>query len=415
MQLPWNDVGGDDWIVIGFLCSFFALGLMALVRLAQKRRAALRAYLEDEAPPLVSHTDADVVGADAASPPVAGVAGVSEPEELPADAPEHKTDTVEAPAYAQHDAQALQAGLAQTHASLWGRIQRIFSGQTAVDDAVLDSVEEVLLTADVGVNMAMQLMDTLREHVAKDNVTDVAAVQALLKTQLQKTFENQTQPLPLERQTSPQGQKRPKVILFVGVNGVGKTTSIGKLAQKLTDAGKKVLLAAGDTFRAAAAEQLGIWGERTGARVVRGDAGADPASVMFNAVEAAKQGDFDFVLADTAGRLHTKVELMDEIKKVRKAIGKVLDGAPDETWLVVDATTGQNALQQAKEFHQALTLSGVILTKLDGTAKGGIVVAIVDALKIPVVYVGIGEQAQDLMPFAADRFIEALFAPQKAA
>jgi len=201
------------------------------------------------------------------------------------------------------------------------------------------------------------------------------------------------------------------VLLFVGVNGVGKTTSIGKIAHRLTQDKKKVALAAGDTFRAAAVEQLKIWGERTGCRVISGESQSDPASVIFNAVQHAVETKMDFLLADTAGRLHTKSELMDEITKVRRAAGKALEGAPHETWLVVDGTTGQNALAQAREFNQALGLSGVVLTKLDGTAKGGVVVAIANELKLPVRFVGVGEQAEDLRPFQAGVFLDALFAP----
>ncbi len=202
---------------------------------------------------------------------------------------------------------------------------------------------------------------------------------------------------------------KPRVILFVGVNGVGKTTTIGKIAAKLTGRGHSVVLAAGDTFRAAAAEQLEVWAERSGSRIIRGEEGTDPASVIFNAVQHARDAGADYVLADTAGRLHTKSELMDEIKKVKRAASKARDGAPDQTWLVLDATTGQNGLQQATEFHNTLELSGVILTKLDGTAKGGVVVAIASALGIPVRFVGVGEQVHDLRAFDAKQFVDALF------
>ncbi|MEK7705251.1 MAG: signal recognition particle-docking protein FtsY, partial [Myxococcota bacterium] len=205
------------------------------------------------------------------------------------------------------------------------------------------------------------------------------------------------------------GGAKPAVVLFVGVNGVGKTTTIGKVAAALRAQGKDVVLAAGDTFRAAAVEQLAIWGERTHSRVVKGADAADPASVMFNAVEHASASGADVLLADTAGRLHTKKDLMDELHKVKRALSKARHGAPDETWLVVDATTGQNALQQAREFHAQLGLTGIILTKLDGTAKGGVVVAIADAVGIPVRYVGVGEKAEDLRPFSPQQFVDALF------
>jgi fused signal recognition particle receptor len=422
MQLEWLDLSPMATWTLLFLVAFFTLGGVALVRLQARRRAALAAYTD--APESAEDAAAADAAADAGPPADAEVnpavaafeapAAASPPIEVPdvrsaaATTPAVVAPVIKAPPGA--DAAAFSAGLARTQEGLLGRIGKIFRGRTAIDSAVLDDIEEVLLTADVGVGMAMRLMDALRDQHAATPLRHAEDVWALLRAQMQAALlPSGPQGTPLE--TAVGVGDRPKVVLFVGVNGVGKTTTIGKLAARFAGAGHQVLLAAGDTFRAAAAEQLTIWGERTGARVVRGDAGADPASVMFNAVEAAKQGNFDLVLADTAGRLHTKVELMDEIKKVRRAIGKVQPGAPDETWLVVDATTGQNALQQAKEFHQALTLTGVILTKLEGTAKGGIIVAIVDALKIPVVYVGVGEKADDLLPFAPDAFVSALFAP----
>ncbi len=343
--------------------------------------------------------------------PVDLVEPVAKPE--PAVAPVAKLEPVEValvppPAKAEPDA-ALKAGLAKTHASFFGRINQLFSRSPAVDPAVLDELEDVLLTADVGVNLAMRLVDDLRARLKSKKLADVDAVKDALRQQLAEALAAGGPGISLESLAS--GEAKPRVILFVGVNGVGKTTTIGKIAAQLGEANKKVLLAAGDTFRAAAAAQLGIWAERSGAQIVQGKEGADPASVIFNAVDAAKQQNMDIVLADTAGRLHTKTELMDEIKKVKRACSKARAGAPDETWLVVDGTTGQNALQQAREFHQALELTGVILTKLDGTAKGGVVVAIVDALKIPVRFVGVGEKAGDLRSFDADSFIAALFDP----
>ena len=340
-----------------------------------------------------------------AAKPLVVVAPPVEPAK-PTEAP--AAPTAAPAAKAEADA-ALKAGLAKTHASFFGRINQLFSRRPAIDPAVLDELEDVLLTADVGVNLAMRLVDDLRQRLKDKKLADVDAVKDALRQQLATALAAGGPTATLESLTA--GDAKPQVILFVGVNGVGKTTTIGKIAAQLHDANKKVLLAAGDTFRAAAAAQLSIWAERAGAEIVQGKEGADPASVIFNAVDAAKQKQIDIVLADTAGRLHTKTELMDEIKKVKRAASKARDGAPDETWLVVDGTTGQNALQQAREFHQALELTGVILTKLDGTAKGGVVVAIVDALKIPVRFVGVGEKAGDLRVFDADSFIAALFDP----
>jgi fused signal recognition particle receptor len=330
----------------------------------------------------------------------------------------------------------LRAGLQKTQQGFIERINQLFRGAPKVDAAVLDALEEVLLSADVGVGLTLRLMDDLRGRLR--SLTSAQQVHEALRAQLCKTLQEGTAKdvhgsakatqgtakdvhgfAKPAQDTAPAGQGtdaapagspvRPQVILFVGVNGVGKTTSIGKIATQMQAQGRRVMLAAADTFRAAAAEQLEIWAQRSGAQMMRGRANADPASVVFDAVKQATAGDIDVVLADTAGRLHTKVELMDEIKKVKRAAGKARPGAPDETWLVVDATTGQNALQQAQEFHQALGLTGIILTKLDGTAKGGVVVAVVDALKIPVRYIGVGEQAADLRPFDAAAFVAALF------
>lgn len=427
MQLDWLDLSPTALWTLAFLLVFFGLGTTALWRLRQKRRAQLRSYVDtdtdtdtdvDEAlGEIEPHADPESVAPDADSTEAPAPAVLAPPEAAAPPAVALPTD-VSAAQRAQ-DARALKAGLARTKDSFLGRISQIFSGKAQIDEGVLDALEEVLLTADVGVGMAMQLMDDLRAQHSRHELKDIDGVRALLQSRMQTALRlddaGAAPGAPGGEDPFSKAGPSPKVILFVGVNGVGKTTSIGKIAAKLRGEGKSVLLAAGDTFRAAAAEQLTIWAERTGARIVRGDAGADPASVMFNAVEAARTGGVDVVLADTAGRLHTKTDLMQEIQKVRRACSKVRAGAPDETWLVVDGTTGQNALQQAKEFHQALTLTGVILTKLDGTAKGGVVVAIVDALKIPVVYVGVGEKAEDLMAFDADQFVEALFATAEAA
>lgn len=302
--------------------------------------------------------------------------------------------------------EALVRGLERTHSSLIARLGRLFRGTQGVDAAVLAELEDALLLADIGVGLTSRILDGLRASLRAGRVTTPDAVRKTLKGEVRAALEKAH----AGRFELGAGGAKPAVVLFVGVNGVGKTTTIGKVAAALRADGKDVVLAAGDTFRAAAVAQLAIWGERTQCRVIKGAEGADPASVMFTAVEHARSSGADVLLADTAGRLHTKKDLMDELHKVKRALSKAREGAPDETWLVVDATTGQNALQQAREFHAQLGLTGIILTKLDGTAKGGVVVAIADAVGIPVRYVGVGETAEDLRPFSAQQFVDALFA-----
>lgn len=301
---------------------------------------------------------------------------------------------------------AIASGLRKTRESFHGKFNALLGTRPKLDASVLEELEDVLLSADVGVGLTTDFVDELRDELGRGELTSADDIRASLRQKMMAVVAaddgGENDPL------SP-GSRRPRVILFVGVNGVGKTTTIGKLAAKLTERGHSVVLAAGDTFRAAAAEQLEIWAERSGSRLIRGSEGTDPASVIFNAVTHAVDTDADYVLADTAGRLHTKTELMDEIKKVKRAASKARDSAPDQTWIVVDATTGQNGLQQATEFHQALKLSGMVLTKLDGTAKGGVVVAISSALGIPIRFVGVGERVQDLCAFRPKQFIDALF------
>ncbi len=291
--------------------------------------------------------------------------------------------------------------LAKTRASLSGRLDALFSGGGKVDEDLLEEMEEILITSDLGVEATTELLKKLRKQIKRRNLTDPADLKGALGDSLLELLD--VGPAP----PAPPAEG-PEVILVVGVNGVGKTTTIGKLARRFILEGKKVLLAAGDTFRAAAGEQLEIWAERVGADIVRHQAGADPSAVVFDALEAAQARGVDVVLVDTAGRLHTKVNLMEELKKVRRVMAKKIPEAPHQTLLVLDATTGQNALSQAKLFNEATPLTGLVLTKLDGTAKGGIVAAVAHQLQRPVLFVGLGEQMDDLKPFDPNAFVEAI-------
>jgi fused signal recognition particle receptor len=271
-----------------------------------------------------------------------------------------------------------------------------------IDDTVLDELETRLITADVGVETTERILAGLRKQVQRKELGDLNALLAALRKALLEVVRPVAIPLVLDRVAAP------FVILVVGVNGAGKTTTIGKLARRMKDHGLKVMLAAGDTFRAAAVEQLQVWGERNGVTVIAQAAGADPAAVAFDAVQAAKARGVEVLLADTAGRLHTQSNLMEELKKVKRVMGRVDPAAPHEVLLVLDASQGQNALQQAKLFHEALGVTGIVLTKLDGTAKGGIILAIASELKLPIRFVGTGETAEDFDEFDADSFIDAL-------
>jgi fused signal recognition particle receptor len=338
---------------------------------------------------------------EAPKPPKEIERRVKEPEPEPQE--EEVEEEEEAPKVAkkQRD-EALVLGLAKTRGGFMSRLAGLLKGKKTVDAATMSQIEEVLLTADIGVKTSQKLFETVREGLTRDALADPDQVWADLRERAREVLETGAAPLDLDR-------AKPLVILVIGVNGVGKTTTIGKLAQKYTTAGKKVLLAAGDTFRAAATEQLDIWGTRTGCPVVKGKEGGDPSSVVFDAVKRAQAEEFDIVIGDTAGRLHTKTNLMEELQKVRRVTAKAMEGAPHETFLVVDATNGQNAIAQAQMFQQAMQLSGIILTKLDGTAKGGVILGICDELKIPVRYVGVGEKATDLREFDPDAFVDALF------
>ena len=294
----------------------------------------------------------------------------------------------------------LRRGLAKTRKILTSDLNTLFAGTQKIDEDLIERLEELLITSDIGVSTAMDLIAGLSAKSSK--IQDAAGLRAVLKEELLTIFKH----------TSPQPNKingHPNIVMVVGVNGVGKTTTIGKLAAKYTAAGKKVLIAAADTFRAAAIEQLGIWAERAGADFVKHKDGADPAAVAYDGLEAALARRVDVVLVDTAGRLHTRVNLMEELKKIKRTITNKIPEAPHEILLVLDATTGQNALSQAQLFNEALGITGIVLTKLDGTAKGGIVISIFKALQIPLKYVGVGENIDDLQVFDPEQFVNALF------
>ncbi|XLX40030.1 signal recognition particle-docking protein FtsY [Ectopseudomonas mendocina] len=297
----------------------------------------------------------------------------------------------------------LKQGLSKTSASLGEGMASLFLGKKAIDDDLLDDLETRLLTADVGVEATTTIIGNLTKRVARKELADSGALYKALQEELVTLLK------PVEQSLVIDTAKQPYVILVVGVNGVGKTTTIGKLAKKLQQDGKKVMLAAGDTFRAAAVEQLQVWGERNNIAVIAQHTGADSASVIFDAVQAAKSRGIDVLIADTAGRLHTKDNLMEELKKVRRVIGKLDDTAPHEVLLVLDAGTGQNAINQAKQFNQTVNLTGLALTKLDGTAKGGVIFALAKQFGLPIRYIGVGEGIDDLRPFEAQAFVQALF------
>ncbi len=297
----------------------------------------------------------------------------------------------------------LKQGLSKTSASLGEGMASLFLGKKAIDDDLLDDLETRLLTADVGVEATTSIIGSLTKRVARKELADSGALYKALQEELVTLLKPVEQPLVIDT------AKQPYVILVVGVNGVGKTTTIGKLAKKLQLDGKKVMLAAGDTFRAAAVEQLQVWGERNNIAVIAQHTGADSASVIFDAVQAAKSRGIDVLIADTAGRLHTKDNLMEELKKVRRVIGKLDETAPHEVLLVLDAGTGQNAINQAKQFNQTVNLTGLALTKLDGTAKGGVIFALAKQFGLPIRYIGVGEGIDDLRPFQAQDFVQALF------
>lgn len=303
--------------------------------------------------------------------------------------------------------ETLDKGLEKTKQSVFSKIARAVAGKSKVDDDVLDNLEEVLITSDVGVDTTLKIIQRIEERVARDKYVSVSELNGILRDEISalltenNSTDNDNWELPSDHS--------PYVILVVGVNGVGKTTTIGKLAYQFKKAGKKVYLGAADTFRAAAVEQLSIWGERVGVPVIKQQMGSDPASVAFDTLNSAKANSADVVLIDTAGRLHNKIGLMNELKKIKDVMKKVIPQAPDEVLLVLDGSTGQNAFEQAKQFSAVTQITSLAITKLDGTAKGGVVIGISDQLKVPVKYIGLGEKMEDLQLFNKTQFVDSLF------
>lgn len=303
------------------------------------------------------------------------------------------------------DAEALYRGLSRTRTGFLSKLEALLGRDRGFDEGLVEELETLLVTSDIGIRTAQRLIAELQNNLEKEERGSPQAIRAKLKNRVELALGQRVEPWGLAH--------TPTVVMVIGVNGVGKTTTIGKLAARYTEQGKKVVLAAGDTFRAAAVEQLEVWAERAGAEVVKGEEGADPASVIYTAVEQARATEADLVLCDTAGRLQTKVNLMNELSKVHRVIGKAMEGAPHEVLLVLDATTGQNAISQAQKFSEAVPVNSLVLSKLDGTAKGGVVVAVADELDLPVRFVGVGEGIDDLRDFDPETFVEALFAERR--
>lgn len=303
--------------------------------------------------------------------------------------------------------ETLDKGLSKTKENIFSKITRAIAGKSKVDDRVLDNLEEVLITSDVGVDTTLKIIERVQNRVARDKYVTTEELTALLREEIAALLtENNTEDA--EGFTVPEG-KKPYVIMVVGVNGVGKTTTIGKLAYQFKKAGKRVYLGAADTFRAAAVEQLVIWSERVGVSIVKQKMGSDPASVAFDTLSSAKANDADVVIIDTAGRLHNKINLMNELTKIKNVMKKVVPDAPHEVLLVLDGSTGQNAFEQAKQFTAATEVNALAVTKLDGTAKGGVVIGISDNFRIPVKYIGLGEGMEDLQVFNKKEFVDSLF------
>ena len=295
----------------------------------------------------------------------------------------------------------LDKGLEKTKENVFGKLSRVVAGKTTIDELALDDIEEALITSDIGVETTLKIIDKLEERVLRDKYINTSELNSFLKEEISSLMQDSYEEIP--------EVDGPYVIMVVGVNGVGKTTTIGKLAHQFKQQGKKVVLGASDTFRAAAVDQLVIWADRVGVEIVKQDMGSDPASVAFDTIQSAKASNADVVIIDTAGRLHNNVNLMRELGKIRDVMAKVIPTAPHDVMLVLDASTGQNAIEQAKQFTAATNVDSLTLTKLDGTAKGGVVIGISDQFNIPVRYIGVGEGIEDLQPFSKKEFIDSLF------
>ena len=310
--------------------------------------------------------------------------------------------------FSKEKKETLDKGLEKTKESFFNKLARSVVGKSKVDDEVLDNLEEVLITSDVGVETTLKIIEKIEERVSRDKFMGIEELNTILKEEIISLLEENNTSREVNFEI-PKHEGHPHVIMVVGVNGVGKTTTIGKLAHQFKQQGSKVVLGASDTFRAAAVDQLIIWSEQVGVSIVQQGMGADPASVAFDTLESAKAQNADVVIIDTAGRLHNKVNLMNELGKIKRVMDKVVPGAPHEVLLVLDGSTGQNAYEQAKQFAAATDINALAITKLDGTAKGGVVIGISDQMKIPVKYIGVGEGMEDLQPFIRNEFVDSLF------
>ncbi len=380
-----------------FLCVTLLSLILVLLLLRRKFRSKdVQAEISEETEPVDEETG---LVAEVAEEQVTAQVEVEEPPVVePSRSPVELSDDEPASLF-----QRMQQGLAKTRSSLLGRMDALLGSHARLDDEFLEELEEILITADFGMQATQELVQALTGRLKEIDQNEAGQFHKIIGEEIRARLKTGKPEWPVP-------DSGPLVILVVGVNGVGKTTTIGKMAKQFADQGKKVVLGAGDTFRAAAAEQLEIWGTRSGAEVIRHTEGSDPGAVVFDAAKAAVARKADVLILDTAGRLHTKVNLMEELKKIRRIVDREIPGAPHETLLVLDATTGQNALIQARMFQEAVEVSGIVLTKLDGTAKGGIVVAINSQLDLPVRLIGVGEGVADLRPFDADEFVAALFA-----